>query len=73
MRASRKNQTNDMTTNRSESVLDSYNGSLTNPIDQESSFVSKQEPSFVLSTEICIYIHGALIGSVFVIGLMRCS
>ena len=31
----------------------------------------KQEPPFILSTEMCIYIHGALIASIFVIGLMR--
>lgn len=30
-----------------------------------------QNVSFHLSTETCIYIHGVLIASVFVIGLMR--
>lgn len=68
MRALRKNQdlTNDTNDNTTAQIFENSNILPANLTD-----IFKSGPSFVLSTEICMYIHGALIASIFIIGLIR--
>ncbi|XP_055319307.1 ATP-binding cassette subfamily C member 4-like [Sitodiplosis mosellana] len=68
MRATNNNQylTNELNNTSTRQLVDKSNVSDTKSTD---SF--KPESLFILSTEMCIYIHGALIASVFVIGIMR--
>lgn len=73
MRALKTNQSeaidNNMNNNNNSDSRQVFDG--LNIFDTKSMDSFKQEPSFILSTEMCIYIHGALIASIFIIGLMR--
>lgn len=48
---------------------DSHNNILKNASDLP--MEDLKDSSFVLSTEMCIYIHGGLLASIFIIGLLR--